>query len=139
MSRTVLIVDDNPDNRMIMSKILEVRGFAVQVAQSGPEALAQIEREVPDLVLLDVMMPKMNGLEVLERLKASHATANVPVIMVTAKVQDDDVMRGYQYGADYYITKPFTADQLMYGISLVLDRVDAADKTPAAAKSEVVS
>jgi CheY-like chemotaxis protein len=139
MSRKVLIVDDNADNLMIMRTILESRGFAVQVAQSGPEALAHMERDVPDVILLDVMMPKMNGLEVLERLKASHATSRVPVIMVTAKVQDEDVMRGYQYGADYYITKPCTAEQLTYGIGLVLGRADAGDKAAAPAKSEVAS
>jgi len=139
MSRKILIVDDNQDNLMIMQKVLESRGFTVQVAQSGPEALAQTERDVPDLILLDVMMPKMNGLEVLERLKASHATSKVPVIMVTAKVQDEDVMRGYQFGADYYITKPCTADQLMYGIGLVLGRTDTGEKAADPAKGEVAS
>ena len=75
---------------------------------------------MPDVVLLDVMMPEMSGFEVLERIKTTHATSKVPVIMVTAKMQDEDVMAGYQHGADYYITKPCTAKQLLYGIGLVL-------------------
>ena len=125
MSRKILVVDDNLDSIMIMRSILEARGFTVQVAQTGGEALAQAERDVPDLILLDVMMPEMSGLEVLERLKSTHATSKVPVIMVTAKMQDEDVMSGYQQGADYYITKPCTAKQLMYGIGLVLGRADA--------------
>jgi DNA-binding response OmpR family regulator len=71
-------------------------------------------------MLLDVMMPRMSGLDVLKALKANPETASIPVIMVTAKTTDDDVLHGYQQGADYYITKPFTADQLLYGINLVL-------------------
>lgn len=125
MSRKVLVVDDNLDSTMILRSILEGQGFAVAVAHSGPEALAQLERELPDAILLDVMMPEMSGFEVLKRVKSAHATANVPVIMVTAKMQDDDVMSGYQCGADYYITKPCTAKQLLYGLGLVLGRAEA--------------
>jgi CheY-like chemotaxis protein len=128
MSRTILVVDDNADSIMILRSILEGNGFAVATAQSGQEALQQLAREVPDLVLLDVMMPGMSGFDVLEKIKTTHATSKVPVIMVTAKIQDEDVMTGYQHGADYYITKPCTAKQLLYGISLVLDRLEAAAK-----------
>jgi DNA-binding response OmpR family regulator len=66
------------------------------------------------------MMPRMSGLEVLQTLKSNPATAAIPIIMVTAKTTDDDVLHGYQQGADYYITKPFTADELVYGVNLVL-------------------
>ena len=66
------------------------------------------------------MMPRMSGLEVLQALKNDPATADIPIIMVTAKTTDDDVLHGYQQGADYYITKPFTADELVYGVNLVL-------------------
>ena len=66
------------------------------------------------------MMPQMSGMEVLDRLRANPATAGVPVILVTAKDQDEDLLAGYKYGADYYITKPFSAKQLLYGIGLVL-------------------
>ena len=77
---------------------------------------------VLDLVLLDVMMPEMSGIEVLQQIKDNSQTGRLPVILVTAKTHDEDVMVGYQYGADYYITKPFTAKQLLYGIDLVLGK-----------------
>jgi DNA-binding response OmpR family regulator len=136
MSRRILVVDDNLDSVLILRSMLEAQGFNVRVAQSGLEALDRLKEEVPDLVLLDVMMPEMSGFEVLERIKSTHATSRVPVILVTAKVQDEDVMTGYQYGADYYITKPCTAKQLLYGISLVLDRREAGT-APAAPPDEV--
>ncbi len=129
MTRTVLIVDDNADSLMILRTILEAKGFTVLVAESGADALAQLEVAAPDVILLDVMMPQMSGLEVLQRIKASHAMSHIPVIMVTAKMQDEDVLIGYQYGADYYITKPCTAKQLLYGIGLVLGRHDAEPAT----------
>jgi two-component system alkaline phosphatase synthesis response regulator PhoP len=126
MKRKVLVVDDNVDSITILRSILETNGFNVRIAQSGREALHRIDEERPDVVLLDVMMPEMSGLEVLERIKTMHATADLPVIMVTAKTQDEDLLVGYQYGADYYITKPCTARQLVYGIRLVLGKADGA-------------
>lgn len=126
MGKSILVVDDNIDSIMILRSILESQGYTVRTAQSGVEALEQLKNGLPDLVLLDVMMPQMSGIEVLERIKTTHATSRVPVIMVTAKIQDEDVMTGYQHGADYYITKPCTSKQLLYGIGLVLDRIEAA-------------
>jgi DNA-binding response OmpR family regulator len=122
MPRRVLIVDDNVDSITILRTILEQNGFAVQAALSGKEALQMLENDIPDVVLLDVMMPEMSGLEVLQAIRDNTTTTTLPVIMVTAKIQDDDVLAGYQYGADYYITKPCTSKQLLYGISLVLDK-----------------
>jgi CheY-like chemotaxis protein len=123
MSQTILVVDDNPDSVTILQSILETRGYAVLVAESGATALKLVQRDPqPDLVLLDVMMPEMNGLEVLQKIKETHSTSKIPVILVTAKTHDEDVLSGYQYGADYYITKPFTAKQLLYGIDLVLGK-----------------
>ena len=120
MSTLILVVDDDQDNVTIAREILLSRGFEVRVAYNGPSALASVEQQRPDLVLLDVMMPQMSGMEVLDRLRANPATAGVPVILVTAKDQDEDLLAGYKYGADYYITKPFSAKQLLYGIGLVL-------------------
>ncbi len=122
MKRKVLVVDDNPDSVTIMRGILENRGYEVVAANTGSEALDLLRREPVDVVLLDVMMPEMNGMEVLQRIKESAVTGDLPVILVTAKTQDEDVLSGYQYGADYYITKPFTAKQLVYGLELILGK-----------------
>ena len=126
METHVLVVDDNPDSGIIISRILRPHGYRVTVAQTGGQALDCVKQEPPDVVLLDVMMPEMSGLEVLQRLKDEYGTGNIPVILVTARTQDDDVVTGYQYGADYYITKPFTAKQLLYGLNLVLSKEDGA-------------
>jgi len=122
MSRRILVVEDNPDSLAIMRSILENQKYEVRVASCGSEALELLQKEGIDLVLLDVMMPEMSGLEVLQRIKGDPATEHVPVILVTAKTHDDDVLGGYQYGADYYITKPYTKKQLLYGIDLVLGK-----------------
>jgi CheY-like chemotaxis protein len=124
MPTRVLVVDDNPDSIIIMRGMLEPRGYSVVVAGSGAEALEVIRHEPPDVILLDVMMPEMSGLEVLQQLKEEYSTGRIPVILVTAKSQDDDVVKGYQFGADYYIPKPFTAKQLLYGVELVLGKSD---------------
>jgi DNA-binding response OmpR family regulator len=122
MKHKVLIVDDSPDSVAIMRSILESRGYDVVAAHSGAAALDFLQRETVNLVLLDIMMPEMSGTEVLQRIKDNAATGRLPVILVTAKTQDEDVLSGYQYGADYYITKPFTAKQLLYGIELILGK-----------------
>lgn len=118
--RRVLVVDDNLDSIMILRAFLEGRGLEVQTAQSGFEALQRLAGDPPDIVLLDVMMPDMSGFEVLQKIRRNPVTSMLPVVMVTAKIEDQDLMIGYQYGADYYITKPCTEKQLLYGISLVL-------------------
>jgi len=120
MSTFVLVVDDDEDNALIASEILLSRGFEVRVAHDGPSALRSVEERRPDVVLLDVMMPVMDGMEVLERIRANPKNTGLPVILVTAKTQDADVLAGYKSGADYYITKPFTARQLLHGIGLIL-------------------
>ena|SRR5213593_1777020 len=120
MSRLVLVVDDNEDNLRIVSHILLPRGFEVRTAIDGKSALKSMEEQLPDVVLLDIMMPEMDGMQVLDRIRTNPHSASVPVILVTGKAQDEDVLNGYKYGADYYITKPFTSRQLLHGIGLVL-------------------
>ncbi|MFQ5903821.1 MAG: response regulator transcription factor, partial [Candidatus Binatia bacterium] len=92
----------------------------VQSAYSGLEVFTRLEEQKPDLIILDVMLPQMDGLEVLTRLKGTADTSSIPVILLTAKVQYEDVLGGYKLGADYYITKPFTSTQLINGINLLL-------------------
>jgi len=118
--KTIMVVDDNPDIVTIVRTILEGKGYNVASAYSGAELLSSLEKDKPDLVVLDIMMPQMDGLEVLTRLKAAPETASIPVILLTAKVQYEDVLGGYKLGADYYITKPFTSTQLINGINLLL-------------------
>ncbi len=118
--RTIMVVDDNPDIVTIVKTILEVKGYGVQSAYSGQEVFNLLGELKSDLILLDIMMPQMDGLEVLTRLKGDVGTASIPVILLTAKVRHDDVLGGYKMGADFYITKPFTSTQLMTGINLFL-------------------
>ena len=120
MAKRILVVEDDADNRRIVAKVLTGEGYEVIEVATGAEAVAAVHQQRPDLILLDIMMPQMSGMEVLDRLRANPATAGVPVILVTAKDQDEDLLAGYKYGADYYITKPFSAKQLLYGIGLVL-------------------
>lgn len=127
MATHILVVDDNPDSLVITRGILEPKGYKVTEATSGIQALELVAQNPPDLILLDIMMPGMSGLEVLQRLKDRYETARIPVILVTAKTADEDVVQGYQYGADYYITKPFTGTQLLYGIELVLGRPSSSE------------
>ena len=119
-NKTIMVVDDNPDIITIVKTILEGKGYSVFSASSGPELLNLLKNQKPDLIVLDIMMPEMDGLEVLSRLKAVTDTATIPVILLTAKVQYEDVLGGYKLGADYYITKPFTSTQLVNGINLLL-------------------
>jgi len=120
--RTIMVVDDNPDVVELLCKILEVNGFNVRCAYSGKDLFAGLEEQKPDLIILDIMMPQMDGLEVLTRLKEDSGTATMPVILLTAKVQYDEVLRGYKMGADYYIAKPYTTPQLLKGINSLLNR-----------------
>ncbi len=131
MSQRILIVDDNEDVIQITASFLVAKGYEVDTATDGAQALERIAARRPDCVLLDVMMPRMSGIEVLNHLKDDPATATLPVILVTAKSRDADVLEGYKEGADYYITKPFSAQQLIYGVRLVLgDGVPSARAVP---------
>ena len=118
--RTIIVVDDDPDLVNIVRLFLENAGFNVRCAYSGPELFASMEEQKPDLIILDIMMPQMDGLEVLTRLKGDPSTASIPVILLTAKVQHEDVLGDYKMGAEYYITKPFTTGQLLDVINSIL-------------------
>jgi DNA-binding response OmpR family regulator len=119
--RTVLVVDDEPDVLLLCRVNLEFEGYRVLEASDGDEAMARLAEEVPDVVLLDVMMPKIDGWTVLERIKADPRTSEVPVVMLTAKVQDDDQVRGWSSGAAEYITKPFSPLSLSQVVQDVID------------------
>lgn len=120
MADTIMVVDDNENATRMTARMLSGLGFEVMTALDGPNALSQIAERHPDCILLDVMMPRMSGLEVLSRLKRDPATTGIPVILLTAKSQDEDVLTGYKEGAEYYLTKPCSSRDLAYGIRLVL-------------------
>lgn len=103
---TILVVDDNDDNRGILCALLQARGHRVLEARDGPTALALLERERPDLVLLDVMMPGMDGWEVCRTIKAHPTLGRTRVVMVTAKTEYEDKMEALRCGADDYLEKP---------------------------------
>lgn len=111
--QTVLIVDDSDQVRALLKRVLEDEGHRVKIASNGVEALSVVSEEVPDLVLLDVMMPVMDGLSTLRRLRSEPSTTELPVIMVTALDTVDQVVRGLEMGANDYLTKPIQIEVLM--------------------------
>ena len=126
MRQRVLVVDDDLMIRGLVKAILQDAGYEIVLAEDGKIAVDLLDREPQPLdyclVVLDVVMPGMNGLDVLTRLKLHPHTSDLPVLMLTGEDKAEDIMAGYSVGADYYITKPFTRQQLLYGVNLVLDK-----------------
>jgi diguanylate cyclase (GGDEF)-like protein len=122
MQERILVVDDDPDILHFVRVNLELEGFETTTAENGRVALDAAKAAPPDLVLLDVMMPEMDGLTVLRRLRSTPATTNVPVILLTAKALAEDRVTGLNLGADDYITKPFDVEELMARVRTVLRR-----------------
>jgi phosphate regulon transcriptional regulator PhoB len=118
----VLVVEDEPDIRNLVVHHLTRDGFRCRTAASGPEALAQIRTAAPDLVVLDLMLPELNGLEVCRRLRADPATTAIPIIMLTAKTDEVDRVVGLEMGADDYVAKPFSPKELVARVRAVLRR-----------------
>ena len=113
MSKTVLIADDEPNIVISLEFLLEQDGYRVLLARDGNEALEAIEREIPDLVLLDVMLPRLSGYDVCQRIRQDPALAQVKVIMLTARGREVEVTKGLALGADAYVTKPFSTRDLL--------------------------
>ena len=111
--RRVVVADDDPDIVDILTFNLEAAGYSVLSAADGEAARDLILSTLPDLVVLDIIMPKMDGLEVLTAIKAHSQTRTIPVVMLTAKTSDNDLWQGWDAGADYYITKPFDLEELL--------------------------
>jgi len=122
MAKKILIVDDDLDSVKLIGLMLERLGYEITAAQLGAQALDKAQSENPDLVILDIMMPDMDGYEVCRRLRADPATADLPVIMFTAKAQVDDKVAGFQAGADDYLTKPVHSEELAARVEAVLLR-----------------
>ena len=118
----VLVVDDEPNVLRSLAQYLTIEDFTVETASNGMEALEKVESFHPELILLDVMMPGMDGFEVLDKVKANPAHAQTPIIMLTAKDQSADVLKGYQSGATSYLVKPFNLDELVETILAMVRR-----------------
>lgn len=132
--RKVLVVDDEPDVLLLCRVNLEFEGYEVLDAADGEEAMRRMREERPDVVLLDVMMPHMDGWQVLEAIKADERLRETPVVMLTAKVQDQDQIRGWSRGAADYVTKPFSP----LALSQVLQDVLATDPEEESRRREMV-
>ena len=122
-SRTVLVVDDEPTITEVVARYLQRAGYRTALAADGAEALAAASEQRPDLVVLDLMLPKMGGLEVMRRLR-EHDQPRLPIILLTAKGEETDRITGLQLSADDYVVKPFSPAELVARIDAVLRRVD---------------
>ena len=119
---TVLLVDDDPVILKLLQVNFEMEGYTVITAGDGAEGLARARAERPDIVLLDIMMPKMDGLEVTRALKSDKETKSIPIILLSAKAQVSDVQQGKDIGADDYLTKPFDPLELLERVNHLLNR-----------------
>lgn len=128
-AKTVLVVDDEEALRMLAAKLIEKRGHTVLTAADGTEALAMLAGGAAvDLLVLDVVMPGLNGLQTLEEVRKQRSYAELPVILLTAQSKDDDVLSGYQRGADYYITKPLKPTALLNIVDYLIGDLPAAER-----------
>ena len=127
MAYKILVVDDEPTIVRLMEFILARQGHEMIVAVNGEEALHKIRTQQPDLVLLDIMMPRIDGYEVAQRVRADPATAALPIIMLSAKAQEEDIRKGVDVGVDEYITKPFSPEHLVHVVADYLQRVKKSD------------
>ncbi len=126
MKPFIVIAEDEPAVSELLRYNLEAQGYETAIADDGEEALLLLEERTPDLILLDWMLPKVSGIEICRRVRSRPETANLPVIMLTAKTEEADKVRGLEMGADDYITKPFSTNELIARVKAVLRRIRPA-------------
>ena len=139
MAEKILIIDDDLDTLQLVDLMLQKRGYQTVAANNGVQGLLKTDEESPDLVLLDVMMPEMDGYEVARRLRNNPETTGIPILMFTAKSQIDDKVTGFDAGADDYLTKPTTPTELQAHVKALLTRsvkVETEQTVPQFAHSE---
>ena len=119
---TILVADDEQDIRELVAYRLSRSGYTIIEARDGEEAFQLAADQSPDMAVLDVMMPRLNGFDLTERLRLTPATRRLPILLMSASVQEADISRGFAAGADGYLTKPFTPDQLLTRVRDVLSR-----------------
>ena len=125
----ILVVDDEPDVCSLLRLVLTERGYEVVTVDSGKECLVKAQSDGPDLILLDIMMPEMDGWETLKLLKLDGETQDIPVVIVTARAEPRDKIRGLQEGAVDYVTKPFGARDVLDRVEAILGSDRAAEQT----------
>lgn len=135
--RTILVVDDEDDLRNVLDFNLQAQGFATLLAATGAEALSLAGTHVPDLILLDVMLPDMLGTQVCQQLKSGPQTKEIPVMMVTARGEEIDRVVGFELGADDYVVKPFSVRELMLRVRAILKRSGAEPEAEDSSESRV--
>lgn len=126
MTPYILIVEDDPAIEALLAYNLEKEGYKINVAKDGEEALLTIAEKQPDMIILDWMLPKVSGIEVCRRLRQRNETKNVPIIMLTARIDETDRIRGFETGADDYINKPFSVAELKARVKAVMRRIRPA-------------
>ncbi|MFQ5679045.1 MAG: response regulator [Gemmatimonadota bacterium] len=126
----ILVVDDEPDILSVLVYQLSRAGYRVSTAVNGPGALSAAESELPDLIVLDLMLPGIDGYEVLRRLRSRDRTAEIPIVLLTARREEEERVRGFEVGADDYITKPFSARELVLRVGAVLRRAASEPVSP---------
>lgn len=124
----ILLVDDEPTIVKMVGKRLEVEGFDVRVAMDGQEALQKTHTEQPDLIILDLMLPKVDGYEVCARLKRDPQYRQIPIMLFTARTQEHDRQRGMGCGADAYLCKPFKSQEMLAQIWALMSRTAPAER-----------
>ena len=122
MSKKILIADDEPNIVISLEYLLQREGYRVEVARDGDEALQVMQRGVPDLVLLDVMMPRLSGYDVCQKIRENAAWSRTRIVMLTARGREIEVAKGLALGADAYITKPFSTQDLLAQVRAQLER-----------------
>jgi len=124
MPKKILVVDDERQIVKLVEINLRKVGFEVICAYDGVEALEKVQSDRPDMIVLDVMMPRMNGFDVLKKLQSNPDTEQIPVIMLTAKAQDADIFAGWQSGVSSYLTKPFNPRELLTFVQRIFESMD---------------
>lgn len=120
----ILVIDDEPHIVELIKNILEFENYMVRFAYNGVEGLEQVQKQIPSLIILDIMMPEMDGYEFTERLKADESYKDIPIVMLTAKGKTSDMQKGYLSGVEGYISKPFNSYDLLGVIKIILNQKD---------------
>lgn len=120
--RRILVADDEPNIVLSLTFLMERAGYEVEVVDNGEDALKRATESTPDLLLLDVMLPRLSGFEVCQKLRAHPACRTLPIIMLTAKGRDSEISKGLALGANVYITKPFSVQELLAQVAAMLGR-----------------